>query len=410
MLYDVLVIGGGAAGIMAACAAADQGSHVCILEGNDILGKKILSTGNGRCNFTNDTMSEEFFRTDSGREQMTAVLDAYTKEDVLTFFQEIGIVPKIRFGTGYYPLSMQASQVRMALELVVKSKRIHVEYGFLVSKLLKQQSCFRAISKDGTSIDGGCCIVTTGGSAAPKLGSDGVGMVFAKAFGLHIIPPTPALVPLLCKEKYFKRLQGVRTEGKVSVTIGQQVYSDLGELQFTKEGISGIPVFQISRYVSKYLLEHKECTVSMDLFPYRNEVELMSALQKRFYENGWYKTCYEAMIGMLHDKLIQCLFQICGIPEELPATEIKKGQLRKFVTLSKAFTVTVVDTKGFAFAQTTAGGISLQEVDCKLQSKKVPGLYFAGEVLDVDGICGGYNLQWAWSSGNVAGTAAAMER
>lgn len=410
MSYDCIVIGGGAAGIMAACTAGNQGKSVLILEVNETVGKKILATGNGRCNFTNDYMGIECFRTDTDFQKMESVLNRFTKDDTLSFFEEIGIYGKIRFGTGYYPLSMQASQVRDALVLALKKRQISIVYNFKCIKIEKTDFGYRAISTDGKKYSGKTCIVTTGGYASPKTGSDGALYYYLKKNGIKTADVVPALVPLKCTETFFKSLQGVRWEANVSVSHNNNVISNQGELQFTKEGISGIPVFQISRFIAKDLLTQKKCTVQIDLYPDFSKEVLKEQFEKRFYDEGWYKTSHEALIGIMNDKLIDVLLELSGIDKTESASSISESQLKSLLRLCKNFSITVCGTKGFEFAQTTAGGIDLTAVSDDLESLDHEGLYFAGEILDVDGICGGYNLQWAWASGYVAGLAASFER
>lgn len=411
MSYDIMVIGGGAAGLMAACTAADSGKEVILLEANDSLGKKILSTGNGRCNFTNDYMGEECFRTDSDHQKMKHILESFSKDDTLAFFEKMGVCPKIRFGTGYYPLSMQASQVRDAFCYAVKKRNITVVTNFKCKTITQHASGYKAVSEEGKSFTGTKCIIATGGLAAPKSGSDGAMFHFLKASGFKTKDVVPALVPLKCRENFFKKLQGVRWESQVSYKNAEsRCISNQGELQFTKEGISGIPVFQISRFIAKDLLHKKSCEVQIDLYPDFSQETLQKLLEMRFYEEGWYKTNREALVGLMHDKLIDVILQEAGIPSEQMASSISEGQLRSIIRLCKKFTVTVTDTKGFEFSQTTAGGIDLSSVSSELEYVGYPGLYFAGEILDVDGICGGYNLQWAWASGYMTGRSASDER
>ena len=409
MKFDIIVVGGGAAGTMAACVAADQGMHIGIIESNDILGKKLLATGNGRCNFTNDYMSISCFRTDSDFGKMEQILQCFPKEQTLEWFTQLGIIPKIRFGTGYYPLSMQASQVREAWEIACRQRQIHVFYHTRVLDIAAEQGQFCIMTNNGKFYSSSV-IVTTGGYASPKTGSDGSLFPVYQQLGHTILSCVPALVPLISKDPMFPLVQGVRTDGRVTVIYGNDSFTDRGELQFTKEGISGIPVFQISRYVAKLLQQQQRVTVECDLFPDIPEDAFQTILYQRFYEMGWYKTCREAMVGMLPDKLIQGLFQRCHISLDENAASISKGELKQLQSACKHLSIFVVDTKGFAAAQTTAGGISLNDVTESLESKHIPGLYFAGEVLDVDGICGGYNLQWAWSSGYVVGQAASSRK
>ncbi|MCR5545207.1 MAG: NAD(P)/FAD-dependent oxidoreductase [Lachnospiraceae bacterium] len=405
MSYDVLVIGGGASGMMAAIAAKKSGAKVGILEKNPLLGKKILATGNGRCNFTNEFQDESCYR--SGNPILSKeVLEGFNVELTLMEFSKIGILAKSKDGY-YYPRSNQAVSVRHCFEKAILSNDIDFFPNSDVVKIQTKEDGFLIETKE-TSYEGKKLILCTGGKASPKSGSDGSGYKFAKGMGHHIIKPLPALVQLHCKENYFKKLKGIRSTGKVSLQIdGEKVAFDTGEIQFTKDGISGIPVFNISRYAVRALDQKKDVVCSIDLFPDFTYDVLCSHLRNQLIYRSYPVTILDGMMGMLNDQLIPVLLKIMGLNALDSTTVLDEQMILDMASFLKDWQVVIVGNHDFEFAQVTSGGIDLNEVNPTMESKLQKGLFFAGEVLDLDGICGGYNLQWAWSSGYIAGKNAA---
>lgn len=406
MKYDVLIIGGGACGMMAALTAKDAKAKVCILEKNSLLGKKLLATGNGRCNFTNEYQDFKCYRAGNA-DLIQEVFSEFNVERTLVFFSKIGILAKSKAGY-YYPRSNQASAVRYCLEKAVIANEIDFRLNTEVLKVFRKDHLFVAETSQGT-FSADKCIVCTGGKASPKSGSDGFGYKIAKGFGHHIIKPLPALVQLKCKEKYFKSLKGVRAGGKVSLFVnGQPVASDEGEIQFTKEGISGIPVFNISRFATTSLNENKNVVASLDLFYDFSFDVLYSHLSNQLLYRSYPITIRDGLVGMLNESLIPVVLKEVSLNPKESIMALGEEDIRRLASFLKDWRVEIIGSNDFDSAQVTCGGVDLNEVSSHLESKITPGLLFAGEVLDVDGICGGYNLQWAWSSGFVAG-ANAME-
>ncbi len=284
MVYDLVVVGGGASGMMAALSAKEENANVCILERNPILGKKILSTGNGRCNFTNEKQEDScYFPGDDCL--LDEVLHRFNLEKTLVYFSKIGVLSKVKDGY-YYPRSNQASSVRYCFEKAILSKGIDFRPSTKVMNIKKENDVF-VISTDQGEYLARKCILAGGGMAAPKTGSDGSLYKIAKKFGHHIIKPLPALVQLHCKEKFFSQLKGVRSFGKVTLFVDDEmIASDEGEIQFTKEGISGIPVFNISRFATRALDQKKCVYASLDFFPdFSYDVLFAHMRQQLLYRN-----------------------------------------------------------------------------------------------------------------------------
>ena len=405
----IVIIGGGASGLVAAIAAARNGSNVCIIEKNNRLGKKILATGNGKCNITNEQMNCSYYRSDD-MTLVDSVLKQFSTSHTKEFFQELGLL--LMDKNGYiYPNSGQAATVLDALLMEVSHLNINVILEANVVDISKKGNGFSIsyVKEDKKhTIQGTKVILSTGSKAAPKSGSDGSGYVFGKRFHHTIIPPVPALVQLKGEGNYFKHWSGVRLQGSISIISNKKQLSYcVGELQLTDYGISGIPVFQVSRYVSKALEENKlaNITAVLDFLPDIQYSELVS-LFETYASSNYYKTIEEILNGMIHKKLSPIILKRGNISTSITGKQLSVSQIKQISSLLKQFSVKIIGTNSFEQAQVCAGGISTKEVDSNLQSKKVKGLYIVGELLDVDGMCGGYNLQWAWATGYLAGISA----
>lgn len=420
---DIVIIGGGAAGMTAAIAAAKENPKlsVCILEQKEIPGKKILSTGNGRCNFTNAYMDVSCFHSENP-EHIERVLGQFNTAGTLAFFEGLGIVWKSKNGY-YYPRSEQASAILDALTRAVKNARVEVKTGVSVTKIERFSKKFCIHIKDSkTTLEAAYVILTTGGKAAKVLGSDGSGYALAKGLGHSVVPVVPALVQLRTNKHSLLKASGVRTDAKVSIyareiksdkthTDAVCLGSDTGELQITAYGISGIPVFQVSRHAARALYEKKRVEARIDFLPeYETFEEAEQFLKRRVFghEND---TVSDFLFGIFNRKLIPCFLKCAGLRENDKVSVLVGEKMMKLVRSIKNLHLEVLDTNGFDAAQVCAGGVRLDEINPgTMESLCCEGLYLAGELLDVDGICGGYNLQWAWASGYLAGENAAKKR
>ncbi len=401
----VIIVGGGASGLVAAITAARCGARVTVIEQKDRLGKKILSTGNGRCNFTNEYVDLQCFRGDHVK-IVSTVLEEFGHQDTLDFFAELGVLFKNRQGY-LYPISDQASTILDVLCMELERHAVQVVLNEAVTDIEKNKQGF-VVSTARSTYKGDALILATGGRAASVLGSDGSGYALAKSFGHSLSPVVPALVQLRCKGKYFKQLAGIRTHATVTLCVdGVITASDTGELQLTNYGISGIPVFQVSRYAAKALYENKAVTAMVDLLP-NMEPDVLHHLFEERKAKHMEKTAEDFLIGTFHKKLIPVLLHMSGIDPKINVSKIRNEQWTKLTTVCKQFTVEVEDTNDFEQAQVCAGGVRTAEIDGRtMESQYADDLYLTGELLDIDGICGGYNLQWAWSTGYIAGKNAA---
>ncbi len=402
---NVVIIGGGASGIVAAISAAREGANVTILEHKDRIGKKILSTGNGRCNLTNEYMEPDCFRGDN-LSVITEVFSQFGYQETIKFFEELGVIFKNRQGY-IYPISDQAGTILDVLRMELERLNVTICLEHHVSAINKNAKGFKIVTDKGL-YHGDSVILATGGKAASVLGSDGSGYTLAKQFDHRISPVVPALVQLKGKGSYFKQVAGVRTQAKVSLFINDEFISeDTGELQLTNYGISGIPVFQVSRYASKGLYEKKKVSVEIDFLPSLADEELHLFMRERKTLHGE-KKAEDFFVGMFHKKLIGMLLKEAKIPLAEPLISLSNEKLNNLLFLCKHFPVLIEGTNDFEQAQVCAGGVRTTEINPKtMESLNEKDLYIIGELLDIDGICGGYNLQWAWSTGIIAGKNAA---
>ena len=422
MKKQVAVIGGGAAGMMAAITAAQEGAKVTIFERTERLGKKILSTGNGKCNLTNYDMLPKYFHS-SNANVVEQCLKSFGVKETLSFFDSIGLWTKEK--NGYvYPLAEQAAVVLDVLRYTVEALGIQVVSQSQVQKVYavtkKGDDSRVCVENNGKKLFYHSVILACGSKAAPKTGSDGSGYDLAKGIGHTIMPVLPSLVQLKCSDSFCKALAGIRCEAKVHIYVGgKELCKEQGELQLTDYGISGIPVFQLSGLVNRKIYEmtqnkkknqgkEDEIIAYIDFLPEFNMGELQEMLDKRcksaIYENG---TVEEFFTGVLNKKLMLQLMKIADINLMEKVCRLNKDKLFEVLFLSKHLKMHITGSNGFENAQVCTGGVCLKEVSCELESLKARGVYFAGEILDVDGRCGGYNLQWAWTSGAITGQAAA---
>ncbi len=403
----IAVIGGGAAGIMAAITAARKGADVTLIEATERIGNKILMTGNGKCNFSNLFLDKScYYCTDN--EFLDKVLGAFSPKESTNFFNNAGMLVKNR--NGYlYPAGEQASIVLDILRMELKRLQVCILTQRKVCRLSKEKEQFIVDTTNDTALIFDKVIVATGGRSYPKTGSDGNGYKLAKKMGHSIYPTVPALVQLVGCDDFYKIISGVRSEGVVSVFVsGTEMRSERGEIQFTDYGISGIPVFQLSRIAAYGLFEKKKVEVHADVLPDYNKNELIKLIKNRMilYKDN---TIEEFMCGLCNKKLgLFAIKQVGYKPSEMVLDKTFDELLGMVLSLKK-MVFHITDTKGYETAQVTAGGVLVEELDEHFQSKICKGLYFAGEIVNVDGICGGYNLHWAFASGYSAGIHSAGE-
>lgn len=396
---NIAVIGGGASGIVAAIVAARNGSNVTIFEHTGRIGKKILATGNGKCNLTNTKQSEFCYRSDNEEFPMS-ILQQFTMQETVRFFGELGIYTKNR--NGYlYPHSEQASAVLDVLRLELRRLSITVLCESVI-KTVRKDNKFTILTELKTyQFDK--VILATGSKAAPNTGSDGSGYSYARNFGHTIIKPLPSLVQLKSDFSYLSHLAGVRCEAEVTLmSDGVSVIKERGEVQWVNYGISGIPIFQVSRFAAKELDNKKNVTIYVDFLPDFSKELLHKMLMERKI-HSMDKNMEEFLVGLFHKKIGIVLLKMAGIKPDAPVKDSKDKDWDYLINQIKGLSIRIKDTNTFENAQVCAGGVDTREIDTTMQSKLVTGLYFAGEIVDVDGCCGGYNLQWAWSSGYVAG-------
>lgn len=431
--YDVAVVGGGAAGMTAAIAAARTGARVVVLERGDRPGKKILMTGNGKCNLGNRDLQPSYYYSDN-MAMAASVLERFGTEETIAFFASLGLM--VRERRGYlYPVSEQAAVVLDVLRYGLEREGVTVLTQAFVQELasarrdepdilqrraqrIKDSACQGYLLKlqNGDRVRARRVILACGGQAAPKTGSDGSGYDLARFLGHHVIPPVPSLVQLHCGEKYCKALAGVRAEGAVRICLDEDGKADslqdcicweAGEIQFTEYGISGIPVFQLSGSVNQLLAQGRKLRAEIDFFSQYGEKDYEQLCRQRL-ENLKGQTVETFFTGMLHKKIMNVCIRQAGLASEQRVDGADRQRLRQVFALCRRLPFTITGSHPFDSAQVCRGGVSLWEVDSQLQSKCSPGLYLAGEVLNVDGRCGGYNLQWAWASGYIAGEAAGL--
>lgn len=388
---QILVVGGGAAGLIAAIMAAENGAAVTVLEQNENPGRKICVTGNGRCNLTNQNMDPGIFRGENAK-IAEKVLEKFSLKDTLAFFEEIGIAVVERKGW-FYPRSNQAKCVPDLLLLKARALKVKIKTREKAEAVYKENGRWK-VQTQGWTYEGDKVILANGSKASMVPGSDGSGYEIAEALGHRIVKPLPALTGLRCKGNAFAAWAGVRTEAEVSLWIDGQFHSkDAGEVQLTDYGISGIPVFQLSRYAVRALDAGKKVKLYVNFFPEYTKSELETMLKDR-RERCPYQSEADLLLGILPDKLIKVL-----------------RKQKNFIQAATSYELDVKGSTGFEQAQVCSGGVDTTEINpLTMESLLHEGLYFAGELLDMDGPCGGYNLQWAWSSGAIAGMHSAKEK
>lgn len=400
----VIIVGGGASGMMAALFALDNGNRVTILEGRDRVGKKLLSTGNGRCNLSNDDDSLKHYHSREGEEAAGEfagiIFNQFSFKDTRDYFEGLGIYLKNKNGY-YYPYSEQASAVLDAMRFALREKGAEIICDCEI-KSIKKGSDFSVKTNKG-ELSSDILILATGSKAGIK-NTCTDGCEYAGRMGHRIIKPLPALTAINSDEKLFKGLAGIRTQASVTLfdDDNKVLASDTGEVQLTSYGISGIPVFQVSHIAAERIEDGKSVRAELDLLPELNEEDTVKYLTDR-QRKSCNKSTDEFFIGMFHKNLGTCLMKICGIAGGNPCSGLSGKDLNRLAENIKHFKVSVNSVRDYSDAQVCSGGVAISEVDEHLRSKIVDGLYIVGELLDIHGDCGGYNLEWAFAGGAVAG-------
>lgn len=404
-MSKVLVVGGGAAGMMAAITAAYNGNEVHLFEKNKKLGTKLYITGKGRCNITNaGDMDTLFSSVVTNSKFLYSSFYGFTNQDAVEFFERLGVETKIERGNRVFPVSDHSSDVVSGMTQELKRLGVSIHLRTTVKNVYGAEHFSHIELEDGRVINGDACIIATGGFSYQSTGSTGDGYRFAKALGHSTIEIMPALVPMEIKEWYAKELQGLSLRN-VTATVydgHRKLYEDFGEMLFTHYGVSGPLMLSASSYVGKALGE-KELTLSIDLKPALSFEQLDQRVLRDFEEN--LNRQFKNAIGKLFPtKLIPIMLELSGIEPEKKVNLISKDERHKFVSLIKNLSMTITGLRDFNEAIITKGGVSVKEINpSTMESKYVSGLYFVGEVLDLDALTGGFNLQIAWSTGYAAG-------
>ena len=399
-MKTITVIGGGASGLVAAIYAKTSATQVILLERNSDCGKKILATGNGRCNYWNSDQDLKHYNS-SNKSFLENIITDENKEEIMIFFNRIGIIPKIKNGY-YYPYSNQAVSIKNAL--ITEARRLGVQiYNDTYIDCIRKENNKFIINYNKKSIISDSVIVATGSKAAPKTGSDGNGYDLVKKFSHSVIEVLPALVQLRGQEKYFKDWAGIRSDVKISLYSNDElIKEEEGEIQLTDYGISGICTFNLSRFVSRNLYENKNNYVIINFLPFLEENKISFFEERNELIKG--RTLLEFLEGLLNNKLVKVLLNIININSDRKWQDLKYEEKEKLVEIITNFKLEITGTNSFEQAQVCSGGVPLSEIKIKtMESIYQENLYIVGELLDVDGDCGGYNLSFAWISGMLAG-------
>ena len=405
----VLIVGGGAAGMFAAAVAAQKGCEVFLFEKNEKLGKKLYITGKGRCNVTNDCGPEELLSAVvRNRKFLYSAFYTFGSRDMMDFLEKAGVPLKTERGNRVFPVSDHSSDIIRALERRIREYGVHIRLKSTVKSLYTDNGRVSGLYlQDGSLHRGDAVIVATGGLSYPSTGSDGDGYRFAGECGLQVTELAPSLVPLRTKEEYIPRMQGLSLKN-VTLTVknGKKIlYQDFGEMMFTHSGITGPLVLSASAHIGDALKKQGELPAFIDLKPALTEEQLDARILREF-ETGKNKQFKNVISVLFPASLTPVMVEIGGIPPEKPVHEISREERHHFGSLIKNFPVTVTGLGEFKEAVITRGGVAVKEISpSTMESKRMPGLYFAGEVLDLDAVTGGYNLQIAWSTAYLAALA-----
>lgn len=401
--FDLAVVGGGAAGSIAAITAAKNGQKVIILEKNSVLGRKILATGNGRCNLTNTNANASRYHG-AKSDFIENVLAQFDQHQTIKFFEDLGIILKEEDRGRIFPYNNQASTVTEALLQELNRLKVNLKLETAVRRIGINGS-FKIDLSSGEEILADKLILACGGAAAPQLGTTGDAYFWLKNLGHTIIEPRPALVPVETRETWPQEVQGLKIAALVTLKEKDRVISaKQEELIFTHFGVSGPAIMWQTGFIKSF---KNPVTIHIDLFPSIDNKNLDTKIAQIITASGA-KTIKNCLIGILPHNLIPVVLKLVNINPDQKAAEVSKNARLEIVGKIKDLTLTIKSLRSFKEAQVTAGGVDTNEINEKtLESKIIPGLFFAGEIMDVDGDSGGFNLQWAWSSGQLAGISSA---
>lgn len=403
----VIVVGGGPAGMFAALAAAGKGHFVTLLEQNEKLGKKLYITGKGRCNITNAGEMENLFQNVvSNSKFLYSAFYGYDNQRVVDFFETHGVKTKIERGNRVFPQSDHSSDVIAALNRALRQAKVEVRLHVRVEKILKREGEVEGVLlSDGSKIDAEAVVLATGGFSYQSTGSRGDGYGFARELGHTVTDLYPSLVPMNAKESYVTAMQGLSLKN-VQVTVKDNkkiLFQDFGEMLFTHFGVSGPLILSASSQMGRILLK-RELAMEIDLKPALTKEQLDNRILREFEANR-NRQFKNVLNSLLPAKMRPVFAVLCKAQQEKKVNEITREERGELLTLLKHFPVTLTGLRGFDEAIITKGGISVKEVNpSTMESKILSGLFFAGEVLDLDALTGGYNLQIAWSTGYLAGS------
>ena len=403
----IVIVGAGAAGLMTAIAAAESGGDVLLLEGAKRPGAKILVSGGTRCNVTNDVVTERDFRGGSPN-VIRRVLKAFPAAEARRFFEEGGVPLKLEPNGKLFPVSDSAKDVLASLLRRAERSGVRLRSGARVEGVDRTEGGFR-LAVAGESVEAPRLVLATGGLSLPRTGSDGAGLRFAKALGHTLVPTTPALAPLLLDGREpHASLSGVSLEAELTVAIAEGgTHRIRGSLLFTHFGLSGPAALDASRFLARARLEHRAATATLSSLPGETFESANTRLLSAAAASPT-RSILRELSQLLPERWAETLLAECAIDPTLRLGALTKESRRALVHRSIARPLAVTGDRGYAYAEATAGGVGLDEVDPgTMESRRAPGLFLAGEMLDVDGRLGGFNFQWAWSSGRVAGRGAA---
>ncbi len=395
--------------MMAAITARRLGAQVTILERNARVGKKLLATGNGRCNYTNINIGISCYHGANPGFARYA-LTHFTVEDALAFFKKLGIEPKVEEEGKVFPMSEQASSVLDVMRYELEESGVNTVCEALVKSIEPSKEGFLVEIDNGQVYKADRVILAAGGKAMPASGSDGRGYDLAQQLGHRTTDIFPALVQIMLEGPNFKRIEGVKINGTAEIIHNNRsVAIDRGDILFANYGVSGPPILQLSRKAAELLRDMQEVYLKINMLDSMSKEELLGLLTRRL-QNAGAKTIEFSLVGLINKRLIPVVLMEAGIEKlKRRAVDMKAREIDELTRILTDWRFKIRGTKGWNSAQVTAGGVDISEIDPDtMESRLIPGLYFCGEMIDIDGKCGGYNLQWAWSSGFVAGQSAAL--